>query len=219
MLLCQNGGTCYQSQKCICPPEFKGVLCQQSRCEAGKDCNSASSPHLSTAMLLLCTLLAHLLATLNPHWATKHVECMSVCVYSVYEERGESRRRAPYECTAALSTELHNNNFAPDPFLNTHTYIHLTGLLTRRVCAQVWQKLTGENRRVTSTRKDADQEGKKPCQPLFPLCQSWSNVHQTKKHQLNTYFTVHFKGNGCCNHKDICFVLFFLFEFFESDCC
>lgn len=67
MLLCQNGGTCYQNQKCICPPEFKGVLCQHSRCEAGKDCNSASSLHLSTATLLLCTLLAHMLAMLTPH--------------------------------------------------------------------------------------------------------------------------------------------------------
>lgn len=67
MLLCQNGGTCYQNQKCICPPEFKGVLCQESRCEAGKDCNAASSLHLSTATLLLCTLLAHLLPTLTPH--------------------------------------------------------------------------------------------------------------------------------------------------------
>lgn len=67
MLLCQNGGTCYQNQKCICPPEFKGVLCQHSRCEAGKDCNTASSLHLSMATLLLCTLLAHMTATLNPH--------------------------------------------------------------------------------------------------------------------------------------------------------
>lgn len=67
MLLCQNGGTCYQNQKCICPPEFKGVLCQHSRCEAGKDCNAASSPRLSAAALLLCTLLAHTLATLSPH--------------------------------------------------------------------------------------------------------------------------------------------------------
>ncbi|XP_032395268.1 uncharacterized protein ntng2b [Etheostoma spectabile] len=67
MLLCQNGGTCYQSQKCICPPEFKGVLCQHSRCEAGKDCNAASSLHLTTATLLLCTLLTHLLATLTAH--------------------------------------------------------------------------------------------------------------------------------------------------------
>jgi len=67
MLLCQNGGTCNQGQKCICPPEFKGALCQQPRCEAGKDCNAASSLHLATATLLLCTLLAHLLATLNTH--------------------------------------------------------------------------------------------------------------------------------------------------------
>ncbi|XP_075954877.1 netrin-G2 [Anarhichas minor] len=67
MLLCQNGGTCFQSQKCICPPEFKGLLCQSPRCEAGKDCNAASSLHLTTATLLLCTLLAHLLATLTPH--------------------------------------------------------------------------------------------------------------------------------------------------------
>ncbi|KAL4004786.1 hypothetical protein ACER0C_004499 [Sarotherodon galilaeus] len=67
MLLCQNGGTCYQNQKCICPPEFKGVLCQHSRCEAGKDCNGASLPHPSTATLLLGTLLTYLLATLTPH--------------------------------------------------------------------------------------------------------------------------------------------------------
>lgn len=65
MLLCQNGGTCFQNQKCICPPEFKGVLCQQSRCEAGKDCNAASS--LRPATLLICTLLAHMLAMLTPH--------------------------------------------------------------------------------------------------------------------------------------------------------
>lgn len=65
MLLCQNGGTCSQNQKCICPPEFKGVLCQHSRCEAGKDCNAASSLH--PAALLICTLLAHMLAMLTPH--------------------------------------------------------------------------------------------------------------------------------------------------------
>lgn len=70
MLLCQNGGTCYMNQKCVCSPEFKGVLCQQSRCEAGKDCNGASSPRLSAAALLLCTL-SYLLATLSHHWATK----------------------------------------------------------------------------------------------------------------------------------------------------
>ncbi|XP_071430646.1 netrin-G2 isoform X3 [Pithys albifrons albifrons] len=42
LLLCQNGGTCYQNQRCICPVGFKGVLCQQSRCEVDKkDCDGA----------------------------------------------------------------------------------------------------------------------------------------------------------------------------------
>lgn len=67
MLLCQNGGTCYQNQKCMCPPEFKGVLCQHSRCEAGKECNAASSYRLNVVVLLLCALLAHMLPTLTPH--------------------------------------------------------------------------------------------------------------------------------------------------------
>ncbi|XP_051906520.1 filaggrin-2 isoform X3 [Hippocampus zosterae] len=67
MLLCQNGGTCYQNQKCACAPEFKGVLCQQSRCEAGKDCNAATAWQPSTTALLLCTLLACLLAMPPPH--------------------------------------------------------------------------------------------------------------------------------------------------------
>ncbi|CAB1332475.1 unnamed protein product [Coregonus sp. 'balchen'] len=69
LLLCQNGGTCSQNQKCICPPEFKGVLCQQSRCEGGKACNTASTPqlHLLAPLVLLCVLLPHLLATLTAH--------------------------------------------------------------------------------------------------------------------------------------------------------
>ncbi|XP_061764227.1 sarcoplasmic reticulum histidine-rich calcium-binding protein isoform X3 [Nerophis ophidion] len=63
LLRCQNGGTCSQNQKCICPPEFKGVLCQQSRCEAGKDCNGAPAWRSSALAPLLCALLA----TLTPH--------------------------------------------------------------------------------------------------------------------------------------------------------
>ncbi|KAA0719716.1 Netrin-G2 Laminet-2 [Triplophysa tibetana] len=60
LLLCQNGGTCFQNQRCICTPDFKGVLCQQSRCDGGKKCNGASGLGLSLA-LLLCPLLAILL--------------------------------------------------------------------------------------------------------------------------------------------------------------
>ncbi|XP_061655872.1 netrin-G2 isoform X8 [Phyllopteryx taeniolatus] len=66
MLLCQNGGTCHQNQKCTCAPEFKGVLCQQPRCDAGKDCNGAAARRPSAAALLLCALLARLLAAPPP---------------------------------------------------------------------------------------------------------------------------------------------------------
>ncbi|KAK3523859.1 hypothetical protein QTP70_010473 [Hemibagrus guttatus] len=73
LLMCQNGGTCHQNQRCICPHEFKGVLCQHSRCEDGKKCihgdhNGASVPALSLALLLLCPLLTLLLgsAVLRP---------------------------------------------------------------------------------------------------------------------------------------------------------
>ncbi|MCI4386854.1 hypothetical protein PGIGA_G00067410 [Pangasianodon gigas] len=73
LLMCQNGGTCHQNQRCICPHEFKGVLCQHSRCESGKKCNhgdhnGASVPALSLALLVLCPLLTLLLgsAVLRP---------------------------------------------------------------------------------------------------------------------------------------------------------
>ncbi|KAJ3605893.1 hypothetical protein NHX12_027936, partial [Muraenolepis orangiensis] len=59
LLLCQNGGTCYQSQRCVCPPEFKGVLCQQPGCEGGQDCSGAPAPRLPAVPLLICGLLAH----------------------------------------------------------------------------------------------------------------------------------------------------------------
>ncbi|XP_077478345.1 netrin-G2 isoform X5 [Stigmatopora argus] len=66
MLLCQNGGTCHQNQKCACAPNFKGVLCQQSRCESGKDCNGAPAWCPSVAALLLAAVLARLLAAPPP---------------------------------------------------------------------------------------------------------------------------------------------------------
>uniref|UniRef100_A0A669QD81 Netrin-G2 n=1 Tax=Phasianus colchicus TaxID=9054 RepID=A0A669QD81_PHACC len=57
LLLCQNGGTCYQNQRCICPVGFKGVLCQQSRCEADKkDCDGASSTRAAISTVLLSAL-------------------------------------------------------------------------------------------------------------------------------------------------------------------
>ncbi|XP_066500713.1 netrin-G2 [Hoplias malabaricus] len=60
-LLCENGGTCVQNQKCVCPPDFKGVLCEQPRCEGEKGCNGASDSYLSLINLVLCLLTSSLL--------------------------------------------------------------------------------------------------------------------------------------------------------------
>ncbi|XP_063051927.1 netrin-G2 [Engraulis encrasicolus] len=60
-LLCQNGGTCFQGQKCLCPPGLKGVLCEQAQCAGGKACDRASSQHLLHSGLLLLSLLLSLL--------------------------------------------------------------------------------------------------------------------------------------------------------------
>ncbi|XP_054854055.1 netrin-G2 isoform X3 [Eublepharis macularius] len=64
LLLCQNGGTCYENQRCLCPPGFKGVLCEQSKCDGEhKDCDGASSTSLSPAAFLLSSLALQL-----RHW-------------------------------------------------------------------------------------------------------------------------------------------------------
>ncbi|KAL1270222.1 hypothetical protein QQF64_032511, partial [Cirrhinus molitorella] len=61
LLLCQNGGSCIQNQKCVCPPNFRGVLCEQPRCQGEKGCDGASACYLSTLTLLLCLLANSLL--------------------------------------------------------------------------------------------------------------------------------------------------------------
>ncbi|XP_016145937.1 netrin-G2-like isoform X2 [Sinocyclocheilus grahami] len=61
LLRCQNGGSCIQNQKCVCPPSFRGVLCEQPRCQGEKGCDGASACYLSTLTLLLCLLANSLL--------------------------------------------------------------------------------------------------------------------------------------------------------------
>ncbi|KAI5610380.1 netrin-G2 isoform X3 [Silurus asotus] len=53
---CLNGGTCYQNQKCICPPDFKGLLCEQERCDGEKGCNGSPACYLSFITVLFCFL-------------------------------------------------------------------------------------------------------------------------------------------------------------------
>ncbi|KAK1801051.1 hypothetical protein P4O66_022758 [Electrophorus voltai] len=60
LLLCENGGTCLQNQKCVCPPNFKGVLCEEALCEGEVGCNGANVPYLSLLSAVLC-FLAHCL--------------------------------------------------------------------------------------------------------------------------------------------------------------
>ncbi|KAJ1134177.1 hypothetical protein NDU88_000637 [Pleurodeles waltl] len=63
-LICQNGGTCHENQRCLCPVGFKGVLCEQPKCDSHhKDCDVASSMHISLTAFVLCALallLSHL---------------------------------------------------------------------------------------------------------------------------------------------------------------
>ncbi|XP_056115693.1 netrin-G2 isoform X3 [Rhinichthys klamathensis goyatoka] len=61
LLLCQNGGSCVQNHKCVCPASFKGVLCEQPRCQGERGCDGASACYLSTLTLLLCLLANSLL--------------------------------------------------------------------------------------------------------------------------------------------------------------
>eukprot|EP00063_Salmo_salar_P053049 XP_014027884.1 PREDICTED: netrin-G2-like isoform X3 [Salmo salar] len=61
MLLCQNGGTCFQNQKCLCLPEYKGLLCEQLLCEGERGCSGASASYLSLVAMLSCLLANALL--------------------------------------------------------------------------------------------------------------------------------------------------------------
>ncbi|XP_062929181.1 netrin-G2-like isoform X3 [Mobula hypostoma] len=60
LLLCQNGGTCRQNQRCLCPKGYTGVLCESRKCDLqDEDCNAApvSSLGPGTALLYALTLL------------------------------------------------------------------------------------------------------------------------------------------------------------------
>ncbi|XP_068104986.1 netrin-G2 isoform X6 [Hyperolius riggenbachi] len=61
LLICQNGGTCQHSQRCICPTGFKGSLCQDAKCDSThRNCDSASNTLVFSVLLLICALLLSL---------------------------------------------------------------------------------------------------------------------------------------------------------------
>ncbi|XP_017446265.1 netrin-G1 isoform X1 [Rattus norvegicus] len=61
LLHCQNGGTCHNNVRCVCPDAYTGILCEKLRCEEAGSCGSDSGqgapPRGSPALLLLTVLL------------------------------------------------------------------------------------------------------------------------------------------------------------------
>ena len=69
-LLCQNGGTCVQNQRCACPRGYTGLRCEQPRCDpaaadGGLDCDRAPGAAPCPATLLGCLLLLRLATCLD----------------------------------------------------------------------------------------------------------------------------------------------------------
>ncbi|XP_008592635.1 PREDICTED: netrin-G1-like, partial [Galeopterus variegatus] len=69
LLHCQNGGTCHNNVRCLCPAAYTGILCEKLRCEEAGSCGSDSGqgapPRGSPALLLLLLLLLLLTALLG----------------------------------------------------------------------------------------------------------------------------------------------------------
>uniref|UniRef100_A0A667GYS8 Netrin G1 n=1 Tax=Lynx canadensis TaxID=61383 RepID=A0A667GYS8_LYNCA len=61
LLHCQNGGTCHNNVRCLCPAAYTGILCEKLRCEEAGSCGSDSGqgapPPGSPALLLLAAVL------------------------------------------------------------------------------------------------------------------------------------------------------------------
>uniref|UniRef100_A0A8C6QKS2 Netrin G1 n=1 Tax=Nannospalax galili TaxID=1026970 RepID=A0A8C6QKS2_NANGA len=61
LLHCQNGGTCHNNVRCLCPAAYTGILCEKLRCEEAGSCGSESGqgapPRGSWGLLLFTGML------------------------------------------------------------------------------------------------------------------------------------------------------------------
>uniref|UniRef100_A0A8C5KXI4 Netrin G1 n=1 Tax=Jaculus jaculus TaxID=51337 RepID=A0A8C5KXI4_JACJA len=57
LLHCQNGGTCHNNARCLCPAAYTGILCEKPRCQEAGGCASGAGqrapPRGCPALLLL----------------------------------------------------------------------------------------------------------------------------------------------------------------------
>lgn len=70
LLHCQNGGTCHNNVRCLCPAAYTGILCEKLRCEeagsCGSDAGRGASPLGRPTLPLPLLLLSALLVTASP---------------------------------------------------------------------------------------------------------------------------------------------------------
>ncbi|XP_047185092.1 cell surface glycoprotein 1 isoform X2 [Scophthalmus maximus] len=60
-LICQNGGTCVDLQRCVCPDTFTGSLCEQSICLKKSGCLDNAEGSSSSLTSHLCLLILSLI--------------------------------------------------------------------------------------------------------------------------------------------------------------
>ncbi|XP_042321353.1 netrin-G1 isoform X2 [Sceloporus undulatus] len=59
--ICQNGGTCEKNVRCLCPPAYTGVLCEEQSCKVDSEgCKSGQGALTLSCLILLLPLIVPL---------------------------------------------------------------------------------------------------------------------------------------------------------------